>query len=75
MIRDVVSGPELAVAKPRTRTNLYNKRDTWLVLAHEKLGAAVSATYGWDPAISDDQLLKSLLALNLERAADRRRSI
>ena len=55
--------------KARTLTNLYNQRPTWLALAHEKLDAAVFAAYGWDPAMTDDQLLESLLALNLERAA------
>jgi very-short-patch-repair endonuclease len=54
--------------KKRTLTNLYNQRPTWLDLAHKKLDAAVFAAYGWDPAISDDALLASLLALNLERA-------
>ena len=53
--------------KKRTLTNLYNERPTWLDLAHKKLDAAVFATYNWDPTIPDDQLLASLLALNLER--------
>jgi hypothetical protein len=60
--------------KARTLTNLYNQRPTWLALAHEKLDAAVFAAYGWDPAMSDEQLLESLLALNLERAASGRTS-
>jgi hypothetical protein len=55
--------------KKRTLTNLYNERPTWLDLAHKKLDTAVFAAYGWDPAISDDDLLAALLALNLERAA------
>ncbi|MEZ6052536.1 MAG: hypothetical protein R3C02_14300 [Planctomycetaceae bacterium] len=54
--------------KKRTLTNLYNERPTWLDLAHKKLDAAVFAAYGWDPAMSDDDLLAALLALNLERA-------
>ncbi len=41
----------------------------WLDLAHKKLDNAVFAAYVWDPAISDDDLLAALLALNLERAA------
>jgi len=49
-------------------TNLYNEGPTWLSLAHEKLDAAVFAAYGWDPTMSDEQLLETLLALNLERA-------
>jgi hypothetical protein len=55
--------------KKRTLTNLYNERPTWLDLAHKKLDEAVFAAYGWDPAMSDDELLAALLALNLERAA------
>jgi hypothetical protein len=42
----------------RTLTNLYNERPTWLELIHQKLDAAVFAAYGWDPAISDDDLLR-----------------
>ena len=53
----------------RTLTNLYNERPTWLDLAHRRLDAAVFAAYNWDPALTDDQLLEKLLALNLERAA------
>ncbi len=54
--------------KKRTLTNLYNQRPTWLDLAHRKLDQAVFAAYGWDPGISDDELLGKLLELNLERA-------
>jgi len=54
--------------KKRTLTNLYNERPTWLDLAHQKLDAAVFAAYGWDPAMSDDDLLTALLDLNLKRA-------
>jgi hypothetical protein len=54
--------------KKRTLTNLYNRRPTWLDLAHRKLDHAVFAPYGWDPAISDEQILEKLLRLNLERA-------
>ena len=42
--------------KRRTLTNLYNERPTWLDLAHRKLDEAVFAAYGWDPAISDEDL-------------------
>jgi hypothetical protein len=54
--------------KKRTLTNLYNARPAWLDLAHKKLDAAVSAAYGWDPGMSDEELLELLLRLNLERA-------
>jgi type II restriction/modification system DNA methylase subunit YeeA len=54
--------------KKRTLTNLYNQRPTWLAQAHTKLDAAVFAAYGWEADISDEEILKRLLALNLERA-------
>ena len=53
----------------RTLTNLYNERPTWLALAHRRLDETVFAAYGWQPTLTDDQLLEKLLALNLERAA------
>ena len=58
-----------ALLKKRTLTNLYNERPAWLDLAHKKLDAAVFAAYGWDAAMTDDDLLAALLALNQERAA------
>jgi len=54
--------------KQRTLTNLYNQRPTWLVQAHQKLDAAVFAAYGWEPGMSDEELLERLLHLNLERS-------
>ena len=53
----------------RTLTNLYNERPTWLDLAHQKLDQAVFAAYGWEPTLSDQDILTRLLALNQERAA------
>ena len=35
--------------------------------AHVRLDGAVFAAYGWPPDISDEDILKNLLALNLER--------
>ncbi len=37
---------------------------------HKKLDKAVFAAYGWDPDLSDGEILEKLLALNLERAAE-----
>ena len=71
--------PRRPVAKPgfeadlkkRTLTNLYNARPAWLTMAHQALDKAVAAAYGWPdytPAMPDDDILKRLLALNLERS-------
>ncbi len=72
--------PKRPVAKPgheadlkkRTLTNLYNARPAWLDLAHKALDQAVAAAYGWPdytPETPDEEILRRLLALNLERAA------
>jgi hypothetical protein len=56
----------------RTLTKLYNQRPAWLDGAHKALDAAVAAAYGWGDytaATTDEEILKRLLALNLERAA------
>ncbi len=53
----------------RTLTNLYNERPTWLDLAHKALDEAVFDAYGWDPSMTDEQILAALLKLNLERSA------
>jgi len=53
----------------RTLTNLYNERPTWLDLAHKALDEAVFDAYGWDPSMTDEQILAALLELNLERSA------
>ena len=54
-----------ALAKPLTKgklNNLHNKRPTWL-------DEPVFAASGWDPAISDEELLASLLELNFPRTS------
>jgi hypothetical protein len=56
--------------KKRTLTNLYNLRPTWLALAHQRLDQAVFAAYGWQPNLSDEEILEKLLSLNLERSRD-----
>ena len=50
--------------KKRILTNLYNARPQWLADAHDALDAAVAAAYGWPVDISDDEVLRELLALN-----------
>jgi type II restriction/modification system DNA methylase subunit YeeA len=61
-------GASEAELKKRTLTNLYNARPTWLASAHGRLDRAVLAAYGWPGDITEDELLKNLLALNHERA-------
>ena len=71
--------PKRPVAKPgheadvkkRTLTNLYNARPAWLDMAHKELDAAVAEAYGWTdytPEMPDEEILRRLLTLNLERA-------
>jgi type II restriction/modification system DNA methylase subunit YeeA len=71
--------PKRPVAKPgheadlkkRTLTNLYNQRPAWLDLAHKELDKAVAAAYGWTDytaEMPDEEILRRLLALNLERS-------
>jgi hypothetical protein len=65
------AGFEKELAK-RTLTNLYNLRPAWLAKAHQALDAAVAGAYGWADyraAMGDDEILRRLLALNLQRAA------
>ena len=55
----------------RTLTKLYNQRPAWLDAAHKALDMAVAQAYGWSDytaAMPDEEILKRLLALNLERA-------
>lgn len=79
-VPEVIEGyPERIIAKPehatelkkRTLTNLYNARPAWLDNAHKALDKAVAEAYGWTdytPEISDEEILRRLLALNLERS-------
>ncbi len=76
-VPEVVEGyPDRIIPKPehekelkkRTLTNLYNQRPAWLDNAHRKLDEAVAAAYGWEADISDEEVLRRLLVLNLERA-------
>ena len=61
----------------RTLTKLYNQRPAWLAQAHQTLDAAVAAAYGWadyHAAMPDDEVLRRLLALNLQRSGSDTRS-
>lgn len=61
-------GVSEAQLKKRTLTNLYNDNPTWLQNAHGRLDRVVYVAYGWPSDISDEEILKNLLALNLERS-------
>ena len=66
-----ISEADSKTLQKRTLTNLYNLRPQWLVHAHEQLDLAVAAAYGWtdySAEMPDDEILKRLLALNLERS-------
>jgi hypothetical protein len=55
----------------RTLTKLYNQRPAWLDAAHKALDMVVAQAYGWSDYTADmpdEEILKRLLALNLERA-------
>ncbi len=70
--RPVAKPGHEAELKKRTLTNLYNARPAWLNLAHQQLDRAVAAAYDWPdytPETPDDEILRRLLALNLQRAA------
>ncbi|WP_150300635.1 class I SAM-dependent DNA methyltransferase [Pseudomonas profundi] len=79
-VAEVVEGfPNRIIAKPqhaadlkkRTLTNLYNIRPAWLDNAHKILDKAVAEAYGWtdySSEMSDQEILRRLLALNLERS-------
>ena len=66
-----VNDEAAALLKKRTLTNLYNERPTWLANAHRDLDEAVVAAYGWPTDLSDEEVLRRLLELNLARAAGR----
>jgi type II restriction/modification system DNA methylase subunit YeeA len=63
-------GASEAELKKRTLTNLYNARPTWLRTAHNQLDRAVFEAYRWRNDISEEEILKNLLALNMERSEE-----
>jgi hypothetical protein len=70
-LRPVAKPGHEADLKKRTLTKLYNARPAWLDNAHRELDMAVAAAYGWTdytPDMADEEILKRLLALNLERS-------
>jgi hypothetical protein len=69
--RPGISQEDLKALQKRTLTNLYNQRPQWLAMAHQQLDLAVAQAYGWSDYradMPDGEILKRLLALNLERA-------
>jgi type II restriction/modification system DNA methylase subunit YeeA len=69
-LRPVAKAGFEAELKKRTLTNLYNARPAWLDNAHKTLNVAVAKAYGWNdytPEMTDEEILRRLLALNLSR--------
>ncbi|MGZ3461085.1 MAG: hypothetical protein ACXU86_21570 [Archangium sp.] len=64
--RPVDAKAEKILAK-RTVTELYNEPKPWLQDAHRALDEAVARAYEWSPDLNDEEVVKRLLALNLER--------
>lgn len=65
------AGFETALAA-RTLTALYNAAPDWLQNCHRTLDQAVAHAYGWSDytaEMSDEEILRRLLALNHERGA------
>ena len=74
-------GHLLTLSDKATLTGIYNDVErlravpdaahpaSALVVAHDRLNAAVAAAYGWAWPLTDDEILARLLALNLERSA------
>lgn len=57
---------------PLPQLDAKNLGPAWLDNAHKNLDAAVAAAYGWtdySPQMPNEEILRRLLALNLERAA------
>jgi type II restriction/modification system DNA methylase subunit YeeA len=68
--RPVAKSEHEADLKKRTLTNLYNARPAWLDNTHKALDTAVAKAYGWNdytPEITDEEILRRLLAMNLAR--------
>lgn len=75
--RPVPKPEHTAAWKKRTLTNLYNEQPAGLTLRQTQLDKAVAAAYDWtdyNPDLSDSEILRRLLALNLERSTREVRS-
>jgi len=72
LLGEAKAKPEHAAEiKKRTLTNLYNTQPARLDNAHKALDAAVAAACGWvdyRDNMSEEEILRRLLALNLARS-------
>ena len=59
---------EAYLCKPHGLFLPYIDRPTWLQDAHARLDRAAFAACGWPGDVSDEDILKRLLALNPERS-------
>ena len=53
----------------RSMTNLYTENPPWLQAAHADLDKATADAYGWPVDLTDDDILKKLMRLNLSGRA------
>lgn len=67
MITEAAGRVAPQLTRPGGRRRDGAEGPTRLANAHASLNRAVFAAYGW-PAIPDEDILKNLLALNLERS-------
>ena len=53
----------------RSMTALYNENPPWLRTAHAELDAAAADAYGWPVDLSDEEILRRLVRLNVSGGA------
>jgi hypothetical protein len=53
----------------RSMTSLYNENPPWLRTAHAELDAAAANAYGWPADLTDHEILKRLVELNVSGKA------
>src|SRR5690606_722792 len=61
-----IAGHENDIAD-RTLTALYNVRPLWLGALHDDLDRAVASAYGWEWPLDEEEILRRLFELNVER--------
>jgi hypothetical protein len=62
------SGNALQRVKSRPIRSTFSIFATRFDLTHKRLDDAVFAAYGWQPDLTDEEIVEKLLGLNLERS-------